>query len=186
MVAHNLLTALRSRSGGGAGPLAFSRPRDLFAASLLAPDCALSRLPVESLAAWALSRATEPRVLSDSDLREVSRLMSGRTSFFCLEGGRISSRSTGTPKETRKRRRMRDCVQLGGWRGGGVTSCFQRERERSEGKMGDVWETGGGGGRDERCSSVLEGKMRSRCCWVAASRSGREERASKSISGWSV
>lgn len=44
----------------------------------------------------------------------VSRFMEGSTSFFCLEAGRISSRSTGTPRETRKRRRMRDLIQFGG------------------------------------------------------------------------
>ena len=36
----------------------------------------------------------------------------GRTSFFCFEAGRISSRSTGTPRETRKRRRIRDLTQF--------------------------------------------------------------------------
>ena len=49
-------------------------------------------------------------------------LVEGRTSFFCFEAGRISSRSTGTPRETRKRRRMRERFQSGGWRGGGATS----------------------------------------------------------------
>lgn len=38
----------------------------------------------------------------------------GRTSFFCFEAGRISSRSTGTPSETRKRRRIRDLTQFWG------------------------------------------------------------------------
>lgn len=46
----------------------------------------------------------------------------GRMSFFCLLAGRISSRSTGTPRETRKRRRMRERSQLGGWSGGGAES----------------------------------------------------------------
>lgn len=78
--------------------------------------------------------------LSPSDFREagMSRLMSGRTSFFCFDGGRISSRSTGTPRLMRKSRLMRDCVQLGVWSGGGVMSCFHSERERSDGKMGDM------------------------------------------------
>jgi hypothetical protein len=57
--------------------------------------------------------------------------MDGRTSFCCLDAGRISSRSTGTPKETRKRRRMRDLTQFWGWSGGGATSCDHNDRERS-------------------------------------------------------
>ncbi len=67
---------------------------------------------------------------------EVVRRREGRTSFFCLEAGRISSRSTGTPRETRKRRRMRERIQSGGWSGGGATSCDQREAERGVRKMG--------------------------------------------------
>lgn len=59
---------------------------------------------------------------SSLDTRAVSRFMEGRTNFFCFEAGRISSRSTGTPRETRKRRRIRDLVQFGGWSGGGATS----------------------------------------------------------------
>ena len=46
----------------------------------------------------------------------------GSTSFFCLEAGRISSRSMGTPSETRKSRRMRERSQAGGERGGGVSN----------------------------------------------------------------
>lgn len=46
----------------------------------------------------------------------------GSTSFFCLEAGRISSRSTGTPRETRNNLRIRDRIQSGGDRGGGATS----------------------------------------------------------------
>lgn len=54
--------------------------------------------------------------------------MDGRISFFCLLAGNISSRSTGTPKETRKRRRIRDRFQFGGCSGGGATSCDHRDR----------------------------------------------------------
>lgn len=49
--------------------------------------------------------------------------MDGRISFFCLLAGNISSRSTGTPRETRKRRRIRERSQFGGARGGGAISC---------------------------------------------------------------
>lgn len=70
----------------------------------------------------------------------VSRLnIFGRISFFCLLAGRISSRSTGTPRETRKRRRMRERIQLGGCKGGGATSWDQREAERSV-RIGLAWE----------------------------------------------
>lgn len=62
--------------------------------------------------------------------------MDGRTSFFCLEAGKISSRSTGTPSETRKSRLMRERIQSGGWRGGGATSCDHKEAERGVRKMG--------------------------------------------------
>lgn len=75
-------------------------------------------------------RSDEPRGLS---LRPT---VEGRMSFFCFEAGRISSRSTGTPRETRNRRRIRERTQLGGWRGGGATSWAQREAERGVRNMG--------------------------------------------------
>jgi len=61
--------------------------------------------------------------------------MDGKMSFFCFEAGRISSRSTGTPSETRKRRRMRERTQSGGCNGGGATSCVHRDLLRSVEKM---------------------------------------------------
>lgn len=42
------------------------------------------------------------------------RFVEGRMSFFCLEAGRISSRSTGTPRDTRKRRLILERIQFGG------------------------------------------------------------------------
>ena len=74
----------------------------------------------DALASDCLSRAMEP-FLGSLEARE-SAGVNGRISFFCLEAGRISSRSTGTPSETRKRRLIRERVQLGGCNGGGVTS----------------------------------------------------------------
>lgn len=71
------------------------------------------------------------------------RCKEGKMSFFCLDAGRISSRSTGTPRETRKRRRIRERIQSGGWRGGGAASCDQREALRGVRKMGLSVETGG-------------------------------------------
>ena len=80
-------------------------------------------------------------------------------SFFCLEAGRISSRSTGTPSDTRNRRLMRLLTQFGGARGGGATSCCHKERLRSDKKM-EVWSDGSGGGAG-LCSRV-DGKIASR------------------------
>lgn len=68
--------------------------------------------------------------------------MDGRTSFFCLEAGKISSRSTGTPSETRNSRLMRERIQSGGWRGGGATSCDHKEAERGVRKIGLSFEGG--------------------------------------------
>lgn len=59
----------------------------------------------------------------------VLMLSDGRISFFCLDAGRISSRSTGTPRETRNRRRVRDRIQSGGANGGGATNWDQREAD---------------------------------------------------------
>ena len=70
------------------------------------------------------------------------RLMLGRTRRFCLEGGNISSRSTGTPSETRNRRRIRLLVQFGGAIGGGWRSCCHNESDRSEGKAVPVMSEG--------------------------------------------
>ena len=94
----------------------------------------LSSEVVESLPAspvFNLSRVVDGRG------EDEARLMLGRTSLFCLDGGNISSRSTGTPRETRKSRRIRERVQLGGCIGGGETSCCHSERERSE-RKGEV------------------------------------------------
>jgi hypothetical protein len=84
--------------------------------------------------------------------------MLGRTRRFCFEGGRISSRSTGTPRETRNRRRMRLRVQFGGAIGGGWRSCCHKERDRSERKAAPVMSEGGD------CVGVIfeSGNIRSR------------------------
>lgn len=79
-----------------------------------------------SLLSWADDRG-------DAELFG-ERSVDGRMSFFCLEAGRISSKSTGTPRLTRKRRRMRERIQLGGAKGGGATSWAQREALRSDRK----------------------------------------------------
>ena len=105
-------------------------------------------------------------------------------SFFCLEAGRISSRSTGTPRETRKRRRMRERTQFGGWSGGGATSCAQREAERGVRKMGFDVSEGVGVGWVACCASFVEGKRASKWGVVASIRSSKVAREEKSIKGY--
>lgn len=89
---------------------------------------------LEALPSPCFRREIEPAPRESVELRgeeeDLDRWIEGKMSFFCLEAGRISSRSTGTPRETRKRRRMRDRIQLGGWSGGGATSWDQREALR--------------------------------------------------------
>lgn len=118
-----------SKSGGGGGPLRGSWRLDL-GSWLEASEVVESLLPgadVDLRRSSAVLERGVPALLG-------GRLMLGSTRRFCLLGGRISSRSTGTPRDTRKRRRMRDLVQFGGCKGGGATSCCQRERLRSERK----------------------------------------------------
>lgn len=91
-------------------------------------------------------RESEPRPSTEEAREEPAGFRDGRTSFFCLEAGRISSRSTGTPSETRKRRRMRERIQSGGWRGGGATSWDQREALRGVRKIELSLGRGGGTG----------------------------------------
>ena len=90
------------------------------------------------------SFASVSRNLSIAGWLLPSSPIEGKISRFCLLGGRISSRSTGTPRLTRKSRRIRDRVQLGGCIGGGETSCCQRLRERSDENAG-VCEASRGG-----------------------------------------
>ena len=66
--------------------------------------------------------------LPDNVAMGVSGFVEGRTSFFFFpEAGRISSRLTGMPRETRKRRRIRDRFQSGGLRGTGAASWFHKD-----------------------------------------------------------
>lgn len=117
VVAHRRCTAGRSNSGGGEGSLRREvRVRDCWLGpGLPGPLCVLSRLAARLWERECAIGGVEERRVS-------SRLTEGRMSFFCLEAGRISSRSTGTPSETRKSRRMRDFTQFWGWSGGGATS----------------------------------------------------------------
>lgn len=90
------------------------------------------------------------------------RCSEGRTSFFCFDLGRISSRSTGTPRETRKSRRVLERIQSGGDSGGGATSCDHSDAERGLMKTEASLESGGREGvsaegwRADRRFSVVE------------------------------
>lgn len=144
--------ALELKTGGGGGPgrgrglLPLLRLREVVEA--VAPVAGFGfRFGCWLRGRFVLLRGVALALVVVEGLVEAGfRVMLGRTRRFCLEGGRISSRSMGTPRETRKRRRMRERVQLGGWRGGGETSWCQRERERGERKgAGGVFEVEGGG-----------------------------------------
>jgi hypothetical protein len=118
VVMHKCRPATRSSSGCGGGPLRFL---DGF-------PCVSTEVD-EVLPSPCRKRDTDRESLDVRD-EPVVRLREGRTSFFCFEAGRISSRSTGTPSETRNRRRMRERIQSGGARGGGATSCDHSDADR--------------------------------------------------------
>lgn len=103
----------------------------------------------------------------------------GNTSFFCLEAGRISSRSTGTPRETRKRRRMRERIQSGGASGGGATSCDHSDALRGVMKMGFSFVNGGG-----ELTSKLSGGKRVLRYGSTACRTSSPSKPSKSGISW--
>lgn len=113
----------------------------------------------EALASPCRSRDTERESLEFLGDADEGTLSEGSTSFFCFEAGRISSRSTGTPRETRKRRRVLERIQSGGASGGGATSCDQSEAER--GVVKDVLSLGSGGNCGTSSSSA--GKRLARC-----------------------
>jgi len=69
---------------------------------------------VDVLASEALSRDMDVDVRGEFVLLATVKFIEGRISFFCVDLGRISSRSTGTPSDTRNARRMRDRIQSGG------------------------------------------------------------------------
>lgn len=117
VVAHNMDVALRSSSGGGAGPF-----RGLSDLDFEEPTDVLEALSLFTRSSAVLRPSDEGR----GDLSP-GMLMDGRISFFCFEAGKISSRSTGTPSETRNSRLILERTQSGGWSGGGATSCVHSE-----------------------------------------------------------
>ena len=125
VVAQSILVGPKSSSGGGGGPFRFRF-------DLCDDDWSMEAEDVLS----CLSLTLEPfRRPSDGELESLRKFVEGRMSFFCFEAGSISSKSTGTPKETKKSRRMRERTQSEGCEGGGATSWDHRERLRSVGKI---------------------------------------------------
>ena len=119
VIVHNCLAETRSNSGAGGGPFRLRESERLG----LPWE---SRDVEEALPSLVLSFESRLSMELRGEPEAGFRFIEGRMSFFCLEAGRISSRSTGTPRETRKRRRIRERIQFGGWRGGGATSWDQR------------------------------------------------------------
>lgn len=123
VVEHSIVVLLISSSGGGGGPFLF----------LSGFDADESTEVVDAFSPSFLTRPSAPLRPSDDGRGDFSpgMWMDGKTSFFCLDAGRISSRSTGTPRDTRKSRRMRERTQSGGCSGGGATSCVHKDLLRS-------------------------------------------------------
>ena len=121
VVEQSLVVDPMSSSGAGAGPFLFP-----------AFDADESTDVEEAFSFLTLPNA--PLRPSAEGLGDFSPGMwiDGKTSFFCLDAGRISSRSTGTPSDTKNNRRMRERTQSGGCRGGGATSCDHSDSLRSE------------------------------------------------------
>lgn len=71
------------------------------------------------------------------------RLSEGSTSLCCFDAGKISSKSTGTPSDTRKSLLVRDRIQSGGANGGGATSCDQSDADRGVKNIDDSLERAG-------------------------------------------
>lgn len=134
VVVQSCLADTRSNSGTGSGPFFLNAEGFPFESTdvdeALASDCRTLDTERESEDVRG-----EPDVVTCND---------GSTSFFCLEAGRISSRSTGTPRETRNRRRMRERIQSGGANGGGATNCDHKDALRGVRKMGFSLVIGGG------------------------------------------
>ena len=118
---HRYRAATRSSSGCGGGPfLFFDDPVGLPCVSTDVDDA----LP-------SPCRSRDADLESDDVRGDDDRMCSeGSTSFFCFDAGRISSKSTGTPSETRNSLRVRERIQSGGARGGGATSCDHNEADR--------------------------------------------------------
>lgn len=108
----------KSTEGGGAGPLLLRSALNAVEFNEVDDSFPCCNPASASIVAVSARRDGERSLSASSD---------GNTSFFCLLAGKISSRSTGTPRETRNSRRMGDNTQFGGWSGGGATSCAHKD-----------------------------------------------------------
>lgn len=106
VVVHTCLAKTRSSCGAGGGPFfRLESEREGLPWE--------SRDVLEAFSSPCFRRDIERESVDVRGEPEVGlRCIDGRISFFCLDAGRISSRSTGTPRETRKRRRIRDRIQF--------------------------------------------------------------------------
>lgn len=164
------MAELASKSGGGWGPFTVA--------------CRLGRLgaPVFESIEVEESFASPCRRRSRAfvDARGDVRLMFGSTRRFCFEGGNISSRSTGTPSETRNSLRILLRVQFGGCIGGGCTSCCHSESDLSD-KKGELLDMSNGG--IDEGGGVELGKMASRYGVVSSSTSAADRSSLRSKGG---
>jgi len=159
-----------SSSGGGGGPLRFRSGFELDESTEV--DDSFSRL----------MRPRGPPLFRPSEEgrgEPPGMCIEGRMSFFCLDAGRISSRSTGTPRDTKNSRRMRERTQSGGCSGGGATNCVHNEWLRSERKMDRV----SSGLVDIVGMPSCAGYMLSRYGFVAETISSSDVSCSKSKTG---
>lgn len=102
VISHVWRADTKSNWGAGGGPFR----RRLSEREGLALPCESREVEEEDLMrSTEFSREPEDEGCSERE---------GRMSFFWVEAGRISSRETGIPRLTRKRRRIRDRIQLGG------------------------------------------------------------------------
>lgn len=173
VVAHNLLTAKRSSSGGACWP---RRRLDFCREIVELTDVVESFCGVVESPCLAFSIA-----FLRIDVLESSGLMEGNISFFCLDAGNISSRSTGTPRDTRKSRRIRDFTQFGGCSGGGATNWDHKESERSLLKMAVESGIASNGGNEG--TAFVSGNRVSRESLVVDKRSDKDGVKVKSNSG---
>ncbi len=111
---HNRRVELISRSGGGGGPRRLLSPLDADELIDAEEPFSCRSLAIEPFGSKSIERREDECSVSTSN--------DGSINIFCLLAGNISSRSTGTPSETRKRRRIRERTQFGGCSGGGATS----------------------------------------------------------------
>jgi hypothetical protein len=122
VVEQSIVVELMSSCGGDGGPLRFRS--DFDADESIEADEAFSLFtrPSAPFRSSAEGRGDRSPGIG----------MEGSMSFFCLEAGNISSRSTGTPSDTRNKRLILDRTQSGGCNGGGAMSCDHSDVLRSE------------------------------------------------------